>query len=477
MPIRALLPFPLAAVAIGSLLTAVRVDVEPEKERQRHELPAAITPVLSARRVPDLIAAPVARRRLVAALDELMALTRGTACLTVTAGGETVYAANETISLAPASLAKLPLAITVLDVLGEDTNFRTVVGASSAPVAGVVDGDLYLVGSGDPLLMTDDYAVHFEHQPQTRTDFETLADAVVAAGVTRVLGGIVGDASRYDDQRYVDAWPNRFIAQDQSGPLSALTVNDGWVAFPPHPGTSIPDEEPAPDPAVHSATVLRDLLAERGVTLEGGARAGTAPTDIVDVAAVESPPMREIVGQMLRESDNQTAELLVKEVGVVQRGSGSTTAGIDVVQEHMASLGLPVEGVTPVDGSGLADGNGTTCVLVQSILDHAGPTSSLAGGLPVAGSSGTLTERFADVPAGHMRAKTGTLRDVTALAGYVETLPGAQLSFTFVMNLHGGDLLGPGDVELQDELISVLLSYPDVPVLSVIGPQPPDESS
>ncbi|MGH9187537.1 MAG: D-alanyl-D-alanine carboxypeptidase, partial [Acidimicrobiales bacterium] len=183
MSVRTLLPVGLVLVAVGSLVTAVRVDAE--RSSTTRTPAAAVTPVLSARRVPELLAAPVADRRLTAALDDLLARTPGSLCLTVAAGGRPVYTRNPSEPLVPASLAKLMTAVVALELLGPDTTFRTAVTAAAAPADGVV-GDVYLIGGGDPLLETDPYELHFKHQPQTRTDFESLADAIVAAGVTEV---------------------------------------------------------------------------------------------------------------------------------------------------------------------------------------------------------------------------------------------------------------------------------------------------
>src|SRR5690606_7760656 len=109
----------------------------------------------------------------------------------------------------------------------------------AAPVDGVVTGDLHLVGGGDPVLATNPYADRFPRQPQLRTDIESLADAVVAAGVRRVEGSVVGDESRYDAQRYVAGWPGRYLDQNVVGPLSALSVNDSFARYPGDGGDAL----------------------------------------------------------------------------------------------------------------------------------------------------------------------------------------------------------------------------------------------
>lgn len=434
--------------------------------------PAAITPVLSARRVPGLLAAPTADRRLAAALDELLARQPGTTCLTVTDAGRVVYLDDPDLPLNPASVLKLVTAIAAIEVLGPDHRFRTTVVAGAAPVDGVVTGDAWLVGSGDPLLATADYAARFRNQPQTVTPLESLAEAIGAAGIVGIDGALIGDGSRYDDDRYPDAWPSRFVDQDQSGPLSALTVNDGWQEFPPSPDARGPDETPAVDPEDHAASVFSGLLAERGVSV-GATASGAAPAGAVELAAIESPPLEEIVGEMLRESDNQTGELLLKELAVARGRPATTAEGAAIAVEVVAGLGLPVGGLSVADGSGLGDGNAMSCSLALAILNRSGPDSPIGRGLAVAGQTGTLSSRFLDVPVtGRLRAKTGTLSQVTALAGFVHTAPGATLTFSFIVNLEGGGVVGDDDLARQDELAAILLRYPEGPPIESLGPLP-----
>ena len=137
------------------------------------------------------------------------------------------------------------------------------------------------------------------------TSLDALADAVVAAGVERVEGAVVGDASRYDDEWYVPSW-SADIRGIEGGPYDALLVNDARVTG---------DPQRAADPAEAAAREFSQLLAQRGVTVAGTPRAGTADGAAEVVAVVDSTPLRAVVGEMLATSDNNTAELLVKEIG------------------------------------------------------------------------------------------------------------------------------------------------------------------
>ena len=470
---RLLLTLAFVAVSVTAGIGAVEAEADDAAEPAGATAPLSpATPVLSPRRVPALLAAPAADRALITGLTDILASQPGTSCLTVASSGRTIFLDDPDLPLVPASLLKLVTAVAAMEVLGPDHRFRTTVVASAAPVDGVVAGDAWLVGGGDPILSTSDYIARFRNQPQTATLVEGLADALVAAGVVSIQGSLLGDGSRYDDDRYPDPWPARFVDQDQSGPLSALTVNDAWEAFPPLPDATEPDETPTADPAAHAASVLAAQLAARGVSV-AGTGAAVAPPGAVEVAAIESPPLTDLVGQMLRESDNQTAELLLKEIAVASGRPGSSADGVAVANEVIAGLGLPVGGSIAADGSGLGDGSVLSCSLVQAILDRATPESAIGRGLPVAGETGTLSRRFVDVPAtGRLVAKTGTLNQVTSLAGYVSTLPGSTLTFSLIVNLDAGDVVDENDLAVQDRLADLLVRYPEGPPLDALDPEP-----
>lgn len=326
---------------------------------------------------------------------------------------------------------------------------------------GVVDGPLWLVGGGDPLLATADYAASFVNQPQLYTSLEALADSVVAAGVSEVRGGVVGDESRYDTQRYVPTWRPTYVVDGEVGPASALVVNDGFAAFRPR-------HVPAPEPDAHAAAVLTGLLQARGVVVQAPPGEGNAPATAHVLARSSSPPMREVVGEMLRESDNLTAELLVKELGRRHANEGTTAAGLGVMRDTLASAGLPVEHLAAVDGSGLDRSDRASCTLLMASLDAAGSNGPVATGFPLAGRDGTLSRRFLGNPAvGRLRAKTGALDGVAGLTGFLD-LPGRDpLAFSLLINELPRDALGRA---LQERLGAILARYPEAPPPDTLGP-------
>lgn len=426
------------------------------------------TPVLSVRRSPATLAAVVGQARLTTALDAVLDGARfrsSQTCLTVEAGDDLVYARNPDASLLPASTMKVLTGMAALQRLGPDFGYTTpLVAQGGVPPDGVIRGPAWLVGSGDPLLSTAAYAASFRNQPQVFTSLDALADAVVAAGVRVVAGGIVGDESRYDTERYVPTWKPVYLSDNDVGPVSALTVNDGFTQFRPLP------RRHAADPAVHAARTLTELLRGRGL-LVAEPSSGPAPDDAATIAEVTSPPLAEVVGQLLRESDNMTAELLVKELGRQGSGRGSWASGLEVIRDTLEEAGLPVTGLVAVDGSGLDVANRVTCAVLMDALDLAGSASAVADGFPIAGRTGTLADRFRGNPAeGRLRAKTGSLNFVAGLAGFVESGPAGTLEFALLAN-GLPDRLDSGR-ELQERVGAALSTYPAVPPLDQLAPRP-----
>lgn len=462
---RILLPATLALLSLSAGVAALRADpaLPPGAEGAPPgsvAVAALEAPILSPRRAPSLLARPIGTARLVQELQGIVASSPASACLMVTEGRRVLFEQLPDQPLAPASGMKLLTAAAVIHHIDPEERLRTSVVAAQPPVGGVIEGDLWLVGGGDPVLGTAAWAGHFTRQPAMVTPLEALADRIRDAGVSEVRGRVVGDDSRYDASRYVTGWPERYIASNEIGPVSALSVNDGFEAWEPL-------AVPFPEPAVGAAGVLTGLLRERGVIVAGEPAAGTA-AGTVPVASIDSPTVSELVGQMLRESDNGTAEMLVKELGLRVGLGGTTAAGTSVVSETMSELGLPTGGLSVLDGSGLHPGNRVTCRLLHDLLGATGPGGPIDAGLAVAGTDGTLAERFLGTPAsGLLRAKTGSIRGVASLSGFARTQGGEELVFSSILN--GIDRFD-GAVPLHDTLASALVRYPDLPALDEIGP-------
>jgi D-alanyl-D-alanine carboxypeptidase/D-alanyl-D-alanine-endopeptidase (penicillin-binding protein 4) len=376
-------------------------------------------------------------------------------CLIVKDGETEVASRAPDVPLAPASTQKLLVAAAALDVLGLGFRFDTVVKAVGPPRDGSVDA-LWLVGSGDPLLATSEYGAWLGRRPRTRdvptTPLGVLADALVAKGVRAVQGEVHGDDSRFDRLRYLASWDPKFRTENDIGPLGALTVNGGFEQWE---GRAVV----APDPAAHAASELARLLRDRGAAAAGGDDQ-PAPAAAVVLAHLVSPPLADIVTEMLRTSDNLAAELLTRELDRRAGGSGTTAGGTAAVVAAAARLGLPASGLVLVDGSGLDGGDRATCRLLLAALDLGARPGfePLARGLAVAGQPGTLVHRWVGTPlAGRLAAKTGW---TSTAAGMVGVLPGGhRLRFAFLAN---GPLPWPAAQGVEDRLVAALAAYAGV---------------
>jgi serine-type D-Ala-D-Ala carboxypeptidase/endopeptidase (penicillin-binding protein 4) len=455
-------PVLAASAALASLgCTVGAVQAAPPRAEAAVEAPVPVlAPVLSARRAPAALAGPLGERRLVEAVAEVADASPDGSCLVVSDGDRVLFERAADQPVVPASTLKLATGAAVLHHLASDDRLTTTVVAAAEPADGVVEGDLWLVGGGDPVLGTAEWAARAPRQPRVATPLEALADRVRESGVREVRGSLLGDESRYDTERHVATWPERYRTGLVSGPLSALSVNGGVASWSPLRVFSAP--------ATDAAAVFNELLRQRGVAVLGEPGEGTAPDAAVPLAELRSPPLAELVAAMVRESDNRAAELLVKELGLRVHGEGSTSAGTRAVEEALAAEELPVDAVEVVDGSGLDPGNRLTCHLVHTLLLELEEGGPLDEGLPVAGRTGTLATRFLDTDVtGNLRAKTGSLRSVSALAGEATTRDGRELTFTFVANGLPADRDG---FELQDALGVAMVDFPDVADLEELGP-------
>jgi D-alanyl-D-alanine carboxypeptidase/D-alanyl-D-alanine-endopeptidase (penicillin-binding protein 4) len=327
------------------------------------------------------------------------------------ASGSVLYTQNPALPLAPASNEKLPLTYALLATLGPTYRIETDVLGEGEQDGTTFTGTLVLKGGGDPTLSS--------------AGLRSLAAQVRAFGIRHVTDGIVGDESYFDGRRMVAGWKPSFLIEE-SPPLSALVVNRARV------GRFI-----TRSPALAAATAFRDALRAAGVTVDGTVKLGRVDEYSIPIAQIESPTLASIIRFMDRESDNFTAELLLKELGAVELDRGTSAAGASVVMQRLAEAGVPMAGVRIVDGSGLSRLDRLTANAVAGILKvaWADPTvkPAFVAALPVAGVNGTLEDRLRMPPTrGRVLAKTGTTSDASALSGYVTT----RFVFTVLQNGH-----------------------------------------
>lgn len=427
------------------------------------------TSFLSYRRTPSAIAALANARSLAENLSDFADRLDVGVCFEASLDGIRVSAHGSSIPFVPGSVQKLLTAAVALDVLGPDYVFETSVAVPPA-VDGVVEGDIYLIGGGDPLLTSDDYPVSDDTRPAFHTtSLDPLADAVANSGVTRIRGTVIGDGSRYDDEFSVDSWASGIAGVD-AGPYDALFVNDARVL-----GRSGRES----DPNQGAAREFVRLLGERGVQVDNGWGSGIRSTLVPVIGSVTSAPLDDVIEEMLVNSDNDTAELLLKEVGLVANGDGTREAGLAAMSQWLTDRGIATIGVELADGSGLSNGNRLTCEAVVQIL-RAVDRERLANSLPIAGRTGTLADEFTGSPVvGELRAKTGTLNvgsvdppAVKALAGYLPD-PAGTIEFALIANTPGA-----ASEQVYQTLWNALgdrfATHPAGPTLDDLGPRPFD---
>jgi serine-type D-Ala-D-Ala carboxypeptidase/endopeptidase (penicillin-binding protein 4) len=352
------------------------------------------------------------QRRLARALQvPHVAPARSAAVAVDLASGTVLFTQNSGRSLAPASNEKLPLTYAALMQLGPTYRIETDVLGQGQQDGTQWTGTLVLKGNGDPTLSS--------------ADLRALAAQVKVLGIRSVTGGVTGDESAYDARRIVAGWkPSYFI--DESPPLSALVVDRARV------GRVV-----TRSPALAAATAFRDALRKAGIAVAGPVRTGTADAWSELLADVSSPTLGAMLRFMDHESDNFTAEMLLKHLGLTELDRGTSAAGAAVVTQALAEAGVPMTGVRIVDGSGLSRLDRLTANALGSLLKiaWADPTvgPALLASLPVAGVNGTLQHRLSKPPArGRVLAKTGTTDTASSLSGYVS----GRYAFAIVQNGH-----------------------------------------
>ena len=382
----------------------------------------------------------------------------------------------------PASNMKLLTSATALHVLGTDYQFRTFVLADTAPNEGVLAGNLYLKGYGNPDLKT--------------SDLDTLAAQVQLTGIKSIKGGVVGDASFFDDLYWGNGWQWDDEPDSDAPFLTPLAINDNCIQVTVAPGRAPADSvnvdidphtryvslvnkaktvgdtilhqltvtrlfkerlntilvdgemligaSPVKrkislwKPELYTATLFQEALQRRGIAVEKEPSVGLAPANAHQIAT-HSRRLDSAVINLNKISDNLTAEITLKTLGAVTSGTpGSAQAGIYAVHQFLTSLGIDTTKFHMADGSGVSFYNLLTAEMIVQLLEGVSHQKAIFPtfyeSLPVAGVDGTLGKRMTHTPAeGNLRAKTGTISGVSSLSGYVHTLDGEMLAFSMSM--------------------------------------------
>jgi len=395
--------------------------------------------------------------------------------------GATLFSRNPDRSLVPASNQKVLTAVAALHAFGPTYRFVTELLADAAPDADGAVQTLYVRGGGDPAI--------------TSEDLWRLASDLRRAGLGRVRGDLVLDDSAFDHQRWHPSW-GKTSSRAYHAPVGGLTVNYGAFAVVIEPGSAagqgvrarvdpaVPflhlvnrartgpprtrrslqvDRTPGSqfeqvivsgavpadassetfqrsvlDPAAYAGAVLRMQLEAVGIRIDGQTREGAAAAAATPLLAFEGKPLAEVVRRFLKYSNNSIGEALVKQLGARESGGpGGWRDGMQALRSELAGIGIPIDQLVLVDGSGLSyENRATPRALVETLRRGAesfrfGP--EFVAALPIAAADGTLEDR-AEAALGRVRAKTGLLTQVTGLTGMAELESGHVVYFSVLVN-------------------------------------------
>lgn len=367
------------------------------------------------------------------ALDGALGSRNQTSLVVLDGRGRVLYSRLPDDALRPASTLKLFVAASAYATLGPNFHFTTTLGSEGAPRGGVLAGDLVLSGDGDPTLRSNDLE---------------KAARFVGGRIRRIKGSL-------------DVLTAPFLPPEQNADWSADDLKYSYAA-----GSSAValDENVAGGVPVHNiplfvANVFGKELRRAGIEIRNTRTGKSAPERWIGWRH-RSPALRQIVTQMLSESNNMYAEQLLRKVGQRRYGVATTRAGVDAEFEMLRRLGVPTQGLEIRDGSGLAPADRASATVLASFLQSVqrAPWGALLyQSIPLAGKQGTIAARSLSAARARVRAKDGHLQNSNSLAGYVDTRHHGRLSFAFIANASN---IPRKDFEtMQDKVMDVLANY------------------
>ena len=370
-----------------------------------------------------------------------------------------IYADNASAKLAPASNMKIATSAAALMRWDLEQRFITELLVPDVPVyGGVLFGDVYLRGQGDPSLSTRSY--QRDELDFTTASFEAFARQLKKDGVEKIRGRVRGDASWFDKQEAVASWEPSL--RSECGPLSALSGNQG-----------LNEGKRVHAPATWAAQLYTQALRKVGIKVTGKPGSGKAPSTTRLARRQYSAPLPRILKHMNKESDNFFAEMLLKGLGKDFYDSGSTAAGTKATRAALAACGVKRGSYTIEDGSGLSYHDRLTAAgiaQVLGVLRQRADFDVFYSSLAIAGEDGTLRERMQGTAAdGNAHAKTGTLNVAVCLSGYVTSANGHEVAFAILMN---GSHVGWTKATKAQDTIVVALANATLPGARVLTATP-----
>jgi len=351
------------------------------------------------------------------------------------ATGDTLYSRNAGKVFMPASNQKILSGAVALVQLGPDYRFNTVIAKRGPQRGEVLDGDLLVIGNGDPTISD-----RFHGSAERAMD--AIADSIIARGVKRVTGSLRQGGNAFSDSIYGYGWEWDDLSGSSGAPVDELLYNEGMVrraATINGRDTTVAVATRTPGYAYLSALYL--ALSRRGAMVDGlvGLDVDSLTVPYDTLYAFQSPPLRDILPPFLKPSQNQIGEVLIKTLGREITGVGTADSGAAVMRRQLAEWGVDSTGVVVYDGSGMSRHNlvspETVLKVLLAMMRDSATFAVFDESLPVAGVDGTIRNRMRNTAAaGNLRAKTGTLEFVRSLSGYVSTADDRLLVFAFLAN-------------------------------------------
>jgi serine-type D-Ala-D-Ala carboxypeptidase/endopeptidase (penicillin-binding protein 4) len=416
--------------------------------------------------------------------------------------GRVLFALNPKTLMMPASNMKILTLSAAAETLGWDYRFKTRLEATAPIESGALEGDLYVVGGGDPTINSRD--------GRAESLLDEWAAALKAAGISRIDGNIVGDGSAFEPNGFGQGWSWDYLQYGYAAPASALEFNENTATLTVTPGASAGDQaklelssdtglglvhhvttgaagsptsieyerlpndhwldvkgsiaadaKPATrevavsNPTLYFARMTFNGLTSRGIVVHG------LPRDRTDQAVLDagprrvlveslSPSLRDVAKTMMKASQNLYAETLLRTIGKAK------------AHDVLAAWSIPDATYVQADGSGLSRYDFVTADVIVTILERMFKDprhhDAFTAAMPIAGTDGTVASRLKDTRAeGNALAKTGSISNVRALSGYVRTRDGETLAFSILANAF---TIAPATVNwIADVAVEELANY------------------
>ena len=374
--------------------------------------------------------------------------------------GDTIYSKNAGKLFMPASNMKIITSAAALTLLGPDYTYKTTFLADGPVRDSLLDGNLLVIGRGDPTISDNMRGV-------ATTIMDALADSVRAHGIRQVTGSLARVGNAFPDSIHGYGWEWDDLGEYYAAGVDELIFNEGMAptSLRPPPDT-VRDSlysGPAKDPGTGYLNAFNDALVRKHITVEAGVADSIMPTPLkMDTLFVfTSLPMRNIIPALMKPSQNQIAEILLKTIGLERGGMGTADSARKIVGQQLLAWGVQPDGFAIRDGSGLSRHDLVSPETLVKVLDRIQQDTAFAvfyNAMPIAGVDGTLKDRMKGTPAeGNVHAKTGSIAESRALSGYVTSADGERLIFSILSN--NWTTPGSAITGVADQIAAALAAY------------------